>query len=353
MTRFLFLYLDSGSKGVWLAKDGADQSVIATDSERLVRTRAIRQIAEDFDVELLQNLEASPEQLLKAATNTRAKIAPSLPPTPLAYLQQRRDDKDDGPDDDKEDKGDEDGGGDDQHGGEREQPGTPDEAASDPPTEDERSKQGRVIGEKRPGEESQSSSSVAGKVIKFHTVTQKHTLEEGRGPELKLPRLQNYSKKNPAEARLEDERVTKAGRSSDTLSASPTFAGNIGQVGNYDGADMYLDDMEENLDYEEFDFVEKDEVNKEDAENETEGPPEVSTEVLQKLDQKAAVEELERLKQLGVLEYCFQPDEEALELDTTSVYDWRHREGKWKRRCRLVARNIFADVYTFSNEGID
>ena len=339
-------------KGIWLTKDGADQSVIATDSERLVRTRAIRQIAEDFDVELLQNLEASPEQLLKVATHTRAKIAPSLPPTPLPYLQQRRDDEDDEPNEDKDDKGDEDGGGDDQQGGEREQPGTPDEAASDPPTEDERSKQGRGIGEKRPGEESQSSSSVAGKMIKFDTATQKHTLEEGRQPELKLPRLQNYSKKNPAEAQLEEERVTKANRNSDTLSSSPTFAGNIRQVGNYDGVDMYVDDMEENLDYEEFDFVEKDEVNNEDAENETEGPPEVSKEVLQKLDQEAAVEELERLKQLGVLEDCFQPDEEALELDTTSVYDWRHREGKWKRRCRLVARefrgNAATDEETFS-----
>ena len=49
-------------KGVWLTKDGSDQRVIATDSERLVRTRAIRQMGADF-VELLQNLEASPEQL--------------------------------------------------------------------------------------------------------------------------------------------------------------------------------------------------------------------------------------------------------------------------------------------------
>ena len=205
-----------------------------------------------------------------------------MPPTPLPYLQQRRDDEDDGPNNDKEDKGDEDGGGDDQHGGGREQPGTPDEAASDPPTEDESSKQGRGIGGKRPGEESQSSSSVAGKVIKFDTLTQKHTLEEMREPELQLPRLQNYGKKNPAEAQLEEERVTKAGRISDTLSASPTFAGNIRQVGSYD-------DEEENLDYEEFDFLEKDEVNNEDADNETEGPPEVSTDVLQKLDQEAAV----------------------------------------------------------------
>ena len=34
------------------------------------------------------------------------------------------------------------------------------------------------------------------------------------------------------------------------------------------------------------------------------------------------------------------PDEkeEALILDTTCVSDWRYR-GKWKRRCRIVARD--------------
>lgn len=230
----------------------------------------------------------------------------------------------------------------------------PDEAAFDPPTDDERLKQDRDIGEKRPGKDLQTSGSVMEQAIRFEMATQKHTLEEGRRPELKLPRLQNYSKKNSAEAQPEDERVTKAGRSLDALSASPTFAGNIRQVGSYDGVDMYVDDEEKKFDYEEFDLVENDEVNYEEAEHEAEGPPEVATEVLQKLDldQEAAVEELERLKKLGVLKDCFQPEEGALELDTTSVYDWRHREGKWKRRCRLVARefrgNAVSEEETFS-----
>ena len=51
-------------------KGRSDQSVIATDSERIVRTGALRQIGEDFHVDLLQNLEASPEQLLKVGTHT-------------------------------------------------------------------------------------------------------------------------------------------------------------------------------------------------------------------------------------------------------------------------------------------
>lgn len=117
-------YKPRWTKGVWLTKDGSDQNVIATDSERLVRTRAIRQVGEDFDVELLQCLEASSEQLLKVATHTRAKMTPSLPPTPLPYLQQKRDDEDYEPDDDKDDKGNGGDGNDGQQGGEQEQPGT-------------------------------------------------------------------------------------------------------------------------------------------------------------------------------------------------------------------------------------
>ena len=51
--------------------------------------------------------------------------------------------------------------------------------------------------------------------------------------------------------------------------------------------------------------MENDEVNYEEAEHEAEGLPEVATEVLQKLDEEAAVEELERLKKLGILERLF------------------------------------------------
>ena len=217
-------------------------------------------------------------------------MTPSLPPTPLPYLQQRRDDEDYEPDDDKDDKGDGGDGNDGQQGGEQEQPGTPDEAASDPPTDDERSKQGRGIGEKRPGEDLQSSGSVVEKAIRFDMATQKHTLEEGRRPELKLPRLQNYSKKNSAEAQPEDERVTKAGRSfRSTQFKSYVLQETLDKLEATTEWDMYVDDEEEKFDYEEFDLVEKDEVNYEEAENEAEGPPEVTTEVLQKLDQEAAV----------------------------------------------------------------
>ena len=32
----------------------------------------------------------------------------------------------------------------------------------------------------------------------------------------------------------------------------------------------------------------------------------------------------------------------SLVLDTRQVFDWRYRDGQWKRRCRLVAREFRA-----------
>ena len=68
-------------------------------------------------------------------------------------------------------------------------------------------------------------------------------------------------------------------------------------------------------------------------------PPEVSPEELKIIEEAAGQEEIERLLKMKVLE---DPTIEELEngsiLTTRSVYDWRVREKRWKRRCRFVAR---------------
>ena len=72
---------------------------------------------------------------------------------------------------------------------------------------------------------------------------------------------------------------------------------------------------------------------------EGEGPPtNLSPEQIRALDDKATVEEIEKLEKLSVIEpHGSEPDEDAVLLDTTCVYDWRYRE-MWRRRCRIVAR---------------
>ena len=69
-----------------------------------------------------------------------------------------------------------------------------------------------------------------------------------------------------------------------------------------------------------------------------ESPPEVSPEELDAMDQEAAVEELNRLSKIGVIEEfaVSGASGEEKRMDLREVYDWRFRDGKWLRRCRIV-----------------
>ena len=75
-----------------------------------------------------------------------------------------------------------------------------------------------------------------------------------------------------------------------------------------------------------------------------ESPPEVSPEKLDSMDQEAAVEELNRLSKIGVIEEFAESGASGSEkrMDLREVYDWRYRDGKWRRRCRIVAREYRA-----------
>ena len=75
-----------------------------------------------------------------------------------------------------------------------------------------------------------------------------------------------------------------------------------------------------------------------------ETPPELSPEKLDLLDQEAAVEELNRLSKIGVIEEFLEanPNGPEKRMDLREVYDWRYREDHWKRRCRIVAREYRA-----------
>ena len=75
-----------------------------------------------------------------------------------------------------------------------------------------------------------------------------------------------------------------------------------------------------------------------------ESPPEVSPEELDSMNQEAAVEELNRLSKIGVIEEFAESGASGSEkrMDLREVYDWRYRDGKWRRRCRIVAREYRA-----------
>ena len=88
----------------------------------------------------------------------------------------------------------------------------------------------------------------------------------------------------------------------------------------------------------EFDSIEEPMFDDEDDSKER--PPQVTPEELAALDLEATQTEIAKLKRLGVIEEVPENEcgEDSKYVDLTSVFDWRYRENKWQRRCRIVAR---------------
>ena len=72
------------------------------------------------------------------------------------------------------------------------------------------------------------------------------------------------------------------------------------------------------------------------GQTEGEGPPEVSADKLKSLDEQAALDEIDKLYKMEVIQPVFLSPEEANNsntVDTTLVFDWRYRNDSWIRRC--------------------
>ena len=78
-----------------------------------------------------------------------------------------------------------------------------------------------------------------------------------------------------------------------------------------------------------------------DCADQADKPPDLTPDELRKVEDEAGFIEIERLLQMGVMEEPSpQRKQDGTLLSTQSVFDWRFREGKWKRRCRFVAREF-------------
>ena len=122
----------------------------------------------------------------------------------------------------------------------------------------------------------------------------------------------------------------------------------------YDEDELEVKAMDEPWDWEQcesqWDFMDNEvlisdeEMRKRGFYNEGAGPPTVSDQELAGLDEAAMKDELERLRKLDVIDDAGDDllVEEAMTLDTRLVRDWRFRDGRWKRRARLVAREFRA-----------
>ena len=131
---------------------------------------------------------------------------------------------------------------------------------------------------------------------------------------------------------------------------APYFAGQVEMKPHDD--EVWDIEVEQHL-TEDFDFDPK--LFQDDIDFEGERPPDISAEELQKLDDQAMIDEVSKLKSLGVVEEVKVGEvnfQETKFIVLKEVYDWRHRQGAWKRRCRIVAREFRAgadsDQETFS-----
>ena len=159
----------------------------------------------------------------------------------------------------------------------------------------------------------------------------KRLVEEGEVQEGRATKLQRSGEGIP----LRIPTSTSQSSSSAGLASSPTFAGNISKVNLGEDEEVEVDEelLQQPGDWGDLDDVDISELDK----SEGDGPPDLLPEHLKQLEEEADL----RLCGMGVL--VPTTDEELTEefrlMTTRHVYDWRFREGGWKRRSRLVARD--------------
>ena len=113
-------------------------------------------------------------------------------------------------------------------------------------------------------------------------------------------------------------------------------------IEEFDGLDAEIDNEEEILEDYESEESPNEEVPTWSHEFD-EGPPKLEEHELEVIDRQSRKTEIERLMDMKVPKPI--REEQATSggykhLSTKIVYDWRHRDGQWKRRGRLVAREF-------------
>ena len=358
-------------RGCWLTKDEADHDIVAVGAQEVLRSKAVRKIAEHWDGSFLVSLEIGPWDLKRGVQTLVQQVKPSGQPLPrlhvspdgveaegdaderavLKYAQEH-------PDEDKEDV---------QSGGVPQSvPAQPhelqavgnqvaipemsdaefneavDSAVKRDRTEDVklpipvRQRVADVEGVKR---STAGEVSTQAKFVKFdHTVVEEKKAKQAR-TEMFSPTFAGDLNPSPG-----------------ARSSTSPSGGHVRQI--VENIELYdEDEIAEQVPLESWDWdvndqllegdfsqheIAKEEKDKRGFFNEDAGPPEVSAEELAYLDKHAMYAELERLRELDVI--CDVQEgvdvSEALQLDTKLVRDWRFRKGCWVRRARMVAREF-------------
>ena len=354
-------------RGCWLTKDEADHDIVAVGPREVLRSKAVRKIAEHWDGGFLISLEIGPWDLKRGVQTVVQQVKPAEQPLPRLHVSPDGVEADldeeavkkyarEHPDEDKEDV---------QAGGALQQPEQPHELQAveerAPEMSDAEMKEAIAEAEKR-DREFQTTLPIP--------VRQRVADVEGakRSPEGEKA---GHAKFVKFDHTTTEEKKAKQARTSPEM-FSPTFAGDLvpspGAASSSPGGghvrrgveDIELydeDEVDEPIPLESWDWDTNDQLLEEnfsqhhvsDEEkirrgfrNEEAGPPETTPEELAQLDKQAMYTELDRLRQLDVIADVEEGMDvsEALLLDTKLVRDWRFRNGQWVRRARMVAREF-------------
>ena len=130
-------------------------------------------------------------------------------------------------------------------------------------------------------------------------------------------------------------RLDREGSPSSSQLYAPFFAGKV----EIQSQQLHDDECwEEDMDCEMVEF----DVDEIPTDYKGEQPPEIPPEDLEQLDGEAMKTEVDKLSKLGVVKVLLEEerDPNGKFVDLREVFDWRKRDGQWRRRCRIVARDF-------------
>ena len=320
-------YRPAWIRGAWLGKDSSDMDLISTDGQNVVRTKAIRRIGDEWDATLVLGMDVTPSQVFGHRQIRRKQtIVPLGAPGPQKV------------DEDAEAVRD--------YVSEGYSPSEGPEAHAEDPTTEARTWEeaglenpfSPVTGLQTPVSQTPvDMESETGGGVPITPV-----LDETSDHDMDIPAV---ATKHAASSSLAGERVKAQKMDDDPIPMPKTKAsrtdGNVNQV---EEIEMYHNDesmFPEGFEDDAVAFDSEDEYIA--VQGEHDGPPSVSPEKLQELEEQAALDEVEKLFQMDVIQPVTLQDDVATSenvVDTTLVYDWRYRNQQWIRRCRIVAREF-------------
>ena len=324
-------YKPGWRRGAWLGKDSADMDLISTDGQTIMRTKAVRKINNEWSSELVLGITDGPMDFFgHRQVKSKQRIIALSGPVPQEIDEEAeavRDFVSEGYSPSHGDDGD----------AERLQ------------VDVQEWEDAGLEHASSPTEMSDQGGAVSPSLMQA-PITPVLAYESDEDAEIPA-----VSHKHPASGPLTSEHA-KAQRMDDDpviehKDKMARTSGSVNQIAEVEICHNDEDDV--------FNNEWEDQVQFPDSEDEYiaghgegEGPPEVSDEKLKELDARAAIEEIEKLNNMQVIQpVVLTPDEVASKnvVDTTLVYDWRFRGGQWIRRCRVVAREFKTGATDESN----